>query len=762
MAIYLGCAACGLLILGMSANEWRSLRTSSFVRLAAAGAFLLLARSLGLLALAFGLIPAAACPEWALEGLTLTVFAWATVWREFYDRGLALSLSMGGAIAVVGSLILCLVSPAGLAPALSALPPGLIVVSLLSGAALAQWLVHRQRSSLWLGGGFLLSLLAAGAGLFGLRQVALVGHLAALSLFVIETYRAVLTGWSARVQEHQTAHDRALHQTQEMALLLEASQSISASLDLPVILERASETVAEAIDADWAYFLLPAEDDLAELTVAARYGWWGRRKRQDAQLPRQVAIRPADFTLLRHAILRRRQVLANEPKDYEQFERLHDLLGRPQSGPTLIQPICLQDRVLGVVLLGHVGRPQTFSEADSKLCQALVAQVATAIGNIRLYQNVDGRARELSRLLSVQGKQVIRQQAILEAIADGVVVAGESGELILANAAAERILGGAQQEAMGQAIWRWFADCSRSGDRKPGDRGVLKYSGKVIEGSLAPIEMPDGGRLGCVAVFRDVTASVGAEEGQNRLRARVFQELVAGLNSIRAALGRSIGGRADSVSLWQDHLLETARADTERLVSLLNNLILASAMERGAIQIESRPVNMNMVIAEAVRAIRAQAAESQLNLSVNLPPGLRPAWGDPRAVRQILNNLLSNALRFTPAEGRITVWATEAHLPDDGSGGQDYVIVSIRDTGVGIPVEEHDRIFDRFYRGGTAAALDVDGEGVGLAIVKALVQAHGGQLWVESQPGEGSTFSFAIPASQPARGAGFEAALSLE
>jgi signal transduction histidine kinase len=151
---------------------------------------------------------------------------------------------------------------------------------------------------------------------------------------------------------------------------------------------------------------------------------------------------------------------------------------------------------------------------------------------------------------------------------------------------------------------------------------------------------------------------------------------------------------------------------------------------------------MRGVIEEAVQAVRSQATDRQLDLSLSVPPGLPPVHGDPERLRQVLNNLLDNALHYTPEGGRIDVWATEANLEN----GECHLVVSIRDTGVGIRPEEQERIFEKFYRAENPLSVEAGGTGMGLAIVKTLVEAHRGRVWVESLPGHGSTFRFAVPA----------------
>ncbi len=734
IAYNLLCAALGLGLLGMAANEWRRLHSDDYRRLMIAAALIALARGAHVAWLLTGLAPGGVCLEWTLQGWTLTLLVWASLFDLTAKKGAVIFLT----VTIVGlgaSTALCLLTP---------ITPWPVMSLLLCGVGLALWLRRRRRASLLLGGVLLLSLAGAGAGVAGSLPGAALFPLLALTLWLVETYRAIVTDLSAYSQELRQVSDQALRQTQNLAFLLEVSQTIASSLDLSVVLERVSEALARTVDADWAYVLLHDESDPDQLTVAARYGWWGRHWTQDSQIRRKVVVRLADFSLLSHAVQRRRQVVANEPEDYEQFDRLHDILARPQSGPTLVQPIHLQDKSLGVLLMGHVGSHRTFSEADAKICKALMGQVATAIDNARLYHSVDEQARRLAELLRIREEEATQRQAILESITDGVVVAGQGGEVVLVNAAAERILGLPHEKLMGQTIRRLYAQLLRQGEYKTGERVVFEWGDKMVMGSLAPVRMPDGAVLGYVGVFRDVTREQQAERAKSQFVATVSHELRTPMTSIKGYVELMAAGAVGDLNPRQKQFLEIVGHNAERMIALVNNLITVSEMERGPIRIEPQRVNMAQVIRDAVQSIRARADERQIDLVVNLPDDLSPAWGAPRSLRQIMDNLLDNALRYTYPQGRITVWAAEAHV-GEGDEAQDYLVVSIRDTGVGIPAEEQERIFEKFYRAENPLSVEAGGAGVGLAIVKSLVTAHGGRVWVESEPQKGSTFSFTVP-----------------
>jgi signal transduction histidine kinase len=748
-AYYLICAIFGLVMLGMSANEWRRLGTDDYRRRSIAAGGLALVALVSLILDQLGVAGMSSCLPWAMVGFALPLLTWAFLFEAFGTRRRALVfLGVADAMVVI-LLVLCFALESGRDEIILTSPPWLAALLLLNGFSLALWARHRDRFSAWLGAAYGLCTAGVAAGLLGLKPAPLLAFLAALPLFAIECYRAVLADLGAYGQELQAVSERALEQTQDLAFLLEVGQAVTASLDLPVVLERVSEAVARAVDADWAYVLLPAEE-AESLLVAARYGWWGRRWEQESRVARQVVLQLRDYSLLRHAIVRQRQVIANRPEDYEQFEPLHRLLSRPQNGPTLVQPIYAQDRSLGAVLLGHVNIQREFSETDARLCQALVAQVATAIDNARLYQSVDEQARRLAALLRVREEEVTQRQAILESIADGVVVSSEAEEVVMANAAAARILGVPQEKLIGRTIKRLYAELWRSTNAPDREPGLFKWGDKEVRGSLAPVKMPDDTLLGSVAVFRDVTRERQSERAKAKFIEAVSHELRTPLTSMKGYIELLAAGAVGEVSRQQQHFLEVVGKNTERLVGLVNSLITVSEMDRGAIRIEPVVVDMGDLIQEAVQAIEPRTDRHELSMSVSLPDDLAPVWGDPQHLRQIMDNLLDNAVRYTPAQGRITIWAAQADLQDRQDGRQKYVVVSVRDTGVGIPAEEQERIFEKFYRADNPLTVEAGGTGVGLAIVRSLVEAHGGRVWVESEPGAGSTFSFTVPTSQPA------------
>jgi len=758
MAYYLICAIAGLIVLGMAANEWLRLSSQKYGRMAIAGGVTFLGRLIGAAVLLLGGSErVVACQEWALQSLVLAVIVWAFLIGALHTTRIA-SRFLGAAVVAIGAILILCFLP-GKTPSAS-MPPGPWVATyILSLFALVQWLRHRHRFSLWLGSAFLVSSVSAIGGLLAAPQLALMGHLALLILVAIEGYGSILFDVGGLGGQFQARRRQVWQHTQEMAFRLAVSRALSDSLELRVVLERVSEAVARAVDADWAYVLMPVSEDDEQLVVAARYGWWGRRWTQDSHPSRRMVIEAGELSLIRHAILRQSSVLANQPDDYGQLECLHDRFARPQNGPALIQPITRQNRVLGVLLLGRVdlspresglATRRQFTEADAQLCQDLMVHIATAIQNARLYQAVVERAGQAEELLRQRESESRRLHSILDSISDGVVVVTGTGNVALANAAAERILNVPRQHLLGRIITPLYAELLRDERCPPGNEMLFEWDDKLLMGRLAPVQQPDGMLLGDVVVFRDVTAEQRAGRARSEYHKAFARDVEDLLAFVRTDTHLWAESAAQNATPLQKQLLEVIGTNLEQMAVLLSNFRAVTALERHEIQIEAQAVDLIGVIDEAVQAVRSEAEAGSVDLAVSLPQGLSPAWGDPLHLRQIVLNLLDHALRHTPAGGRIDIWATEASLEHQDGFPRDFLVVSIRDPGTNIPPGELDHVFDLAHQVDGGRAIGSASARVGLAVSKGLVAAHGGHISVASVPGEGSTFSFSIPAADVA------------
>jgi signal transduction histidine kinase len=235
------------------------------------------------------------------------------------------------------------------------------------------------------------------------------------------------------------------------------------------------------------------------------------------------------------------------------------------------------------------------------------------------------------------------------------------------------------------------------------------------------------------------------QRAKDQFIASVSQELRTPMTSITGytdlLLGESVGALVD----MQRKFLQRIKANTERMGSMLNDLIGVSAIDAGQLKLQIEPLDMAEVIEDTIIGARAQLEEKEILLDADVDQNLPLVKADADYAHQIMTNLLSNACKCSPVGGRISIRATAYDRREFGETGVGYLLVSITDSGGGIAPEDQSKVFDRFYQAERPLIAGLGETGVGLSIVKTLVDAHGGRIWVESEMGVGSTFNYILP-----------------
>jgi two-component system, OmpR family, phosphate regulon sensor histidine kinase PhoR len=246
----------------------------------------------------------------------------------------------------------------------------------------------------------------------------------------------------------------------------------------------------------------------------------------------------------------------------------------------------------------------------------------------------------------------------------------------------------------------------------------------------APAEKPSG----AVVVLHDVTELRHLERVRQDFVANVSHEFKTPLTAIQGFAETLLAGALEDPQ-HNRRFLEIIRDHAARLAALTNDLLKLARIEAGKLEIDLGPVNLLEVIERCAETTLLKASQKQIALEIDVPSILPAVRGDASLLREVLQNLLDNAVQYTPAGGRITVSATP---------GAREVVVSVEDTGVGIPLVDQERIFERFYRVDAARSRQAGGTGLGLSIAKHIVEVHGGHLHVDSEVGRGSKFSFSV------------------
>ncbi len=337
-----------------------------------------------------------------------------------------------------------------------------------------------------------------------------------------------------------------------------------------------------------------------------------------------------------------------------------------------------------------------------------------------------------------------RSEAILTSTSDGIIVFSPEHRITFVNPAAERILGRGAESLVGLITdtWKLFglvADpegpVSETGTQLREVR-MEEPDHRIVDVRVDPVMDDDGTYLGAVTNIRDVTAEREATQMKNEFVSTVSHELRTPLTSIKGYIDLILDGEAGEVNEIQQEFLGIVKENSDRLVELINDMLDISRIESGRIVLKVQPLDVAERVAGAVNTFRAVLDQQGRKVYVDLPEDLPLAAGDPDRVGQVLINFISNAIKYSPAGGNVSVSASVK-----GS----MVRVAITDEGIGIAPEDQAKLFTKFYRVDSSLTREIGGTGLGLSICKSIIELLGGQVGVESTAGAGSTFWFELP-----------------
>ena len=450
-----------------------------------------------------------------------------------------------------------------------------------------------------------------------------------------------------------------------------------------------------------------------------------------------------------------RLALAAEPPTLEALRNNRSVrgdgataLGRLLGGAAyIVTPLVSRGQPIGVLCLAQQGMAESDHAPTHGKTEQLIASfayfAATAIENARLYDDAWEKRREL--------------EAVLAGIGDGVVVADPDLHLILMNPVAQEILALEEEPPVGVPLRPYlsspgFADLLaetlqsqreviRELDLELARRDATAEAGRGPRtyGALAsPVLDAAGAVSGVVAVLRDITAQKELERMKSNFLSVVSHELRTPLHSIKGFVEIILMGKTGPVTELQEDFLKTVRSQTTVLQKMIDDLLEFSRMEAGRVKLHLSEVSLPAMAQSVATRLAPLAEEAGLQLSLDLLDPLPEIDGDRVRLEQVLTNLVENAIKFTPAGGRILV---------SGQRAGERVRLTVADTGIGIPPEEQARIFDRFYQVDGSERRAYRGTGLGLSICKHIVERHNGRIWVESDgvSGHGSRFHVELP-----------------
>jgi signal transduction histidine kinase len=390
-------------------------------------------------------------------------------------------------------------------------------------------------------------------------------------------------------------------------------------------------------------------------------------------------------------------------------------------------------------------------------------EVAIVIHNAELYSFINDLATRLGEALEQQRDESSKRQAILQSVNEGVIVLDEREHVVLFNPAAEQVLGVPAEFALRQPL----AHLKEFGQtREQLQRATTIYTGlhegllaereqgkahtrmlelpspaQTIALNVAPVISADGVPYGSVAVLRDVTREIEGDRAKRDFISSVSHELRTPLTSIKGYVDLLLLGAAGPIGEGQLSFLSVVKNNANRLMDLINDILEIGRIDAQKITLNFEQIEIGEVFGDVLQTLRAEIDRKSLDVEVDLQADLPEITADARRITQVVLNLASNAVKYTYSEGHI--WL-RAFLNPSG-----MLQVDVEDNGVGISPEQQQHLFRRFYRADNPLRDEAGGTGLGLSIAKSFVELHGGEMWVKSDAGKGSTFSFILPLVQP-------------
>jgi PAS domain S-box-containing protein len=512
------------------------------------------------------------------------------------------------------------------------------------------------------------------------------------------------------VHERRQASDR-------MARLQAVTARLSRASTQPEVARAVVHEGAAALTAQAGWIALLSEDE-SSLEMLASFGYQPalaeayRSLSMTLENPTVDAVRDARPVWLASADA----VAASYPdldQDYRQtgFEAM------------AIVPLLAGRRAAGILALNFETR-RSFDSGDRVLLATMAGQCSQALERARLYDEREDRARAAR---------------VLEHVGDGVFQADEAGRIRTWNRAAQNITGVPPERALGKHLTEVWTTWEQVASRieialEPMAEGRREALPLEIEGrdhwlAISGVKAGDS----TVYAFRDVTEAHALEESRRDFLATASHELRTPLAAVYGAAQTLRKHHLDASQ--GDALLDMIARESERLAGILDDLLVATRLDTGTIELSIGKCDGRRIVEEVV-ALEREAAPAEFELAVVADEETPEVACDQERLRQVLMNLVENAIKYSPDGGRVEV-ALRQH---DGR-----IRFSVADEGLGIPQNEHERVFEKFYRLDPRLIRGVGGTGLGLYISRELVEKMNGSIWVESGPGKGSTFHVDLP-----------------
>lgn len=410
----------------------------------------------------------------------------------------------------------------------------------------------------------------------------------------------------------------------------------------------------------------------------------------------------------------------------------------PEVRSLLAVPMQVKGRVIGVLNVDE-RVPDAFGPDQERLLTIAAAQAAIAIENARLFSEMRSEKQ--------------RTDAIIRYMADGLLMLDRHGVVVSCNPALARMVGMQRQDILGQPAVAPTADPRLRAICEPATvkerTGVLAHEVEIMRTEAdgvafsprrlrvfsTPVNDETGQHMGEVRVVHDVTKEREVEEMKDEFFSTISHQLRTPLFSIQGFVRLILDGDVPDAGTQREFLAIIGR-QAEQLAQLVTNLLNISRLESGQLEMQRGAVQLLDVLQQTVSKLQGIAQARDITVETDFPACLPTVTGDQSWLEQVVTNLVGNAIKFTPEGGSLRVGARCL---------EEEVLVEVSDTGIGIPADALDRIFDKYYRVPDESGHRPEGTGLGLHIARQIVELHGGRIWAESELGQGSIFRVTLP-----------------
>lgn len=521
----------------------------------------------------------------------------------------------------------------------------------------------------------------------------------------------------------------------ESLILLDIGAAVGSTLDLTQVLKLIAQRTAEACGAHRCSIFLLDEARQRLLPLMSQFASGATDERLWELYEHNTYVQTLDEVPALKQVFQDRQPLVLGP---DGIGFLPDTWVTPFNiRSLLIVPLVSRDRVIGAMALDHVETGKRFGQEQISLATTIGSQAAAAIENARLHEQT----------MEEKGKT----EVVLQETFGGIVVVDDNLRIVSMNPGAELITGYGVEEVLGTHISDVFgAEIAGPGTpltRACETRERVPPAETTISGKLGsrdvllgatPLSTADGLPSRYLLSFADVSKLKEVDRLRSSIVANVSHELRTPLSSIKAYTELLLLGAEQTDLELRRGWLSVIDRETDRLAAMINNLLDLSRLESRRVEVIKEPLHLGEVIADVIDLLKVQAEQRHIGIELDVHPGVPRLMAEEGLIRSLAKNLIGNAIKFSHDGGHVHILVSE----DDGN-----LKFSVEDEGIGIPEDAIPHLFTKFFRVQSPAVAELEGTGLGLALAREAVVAHGGDIEVESTLGKGSRFTVIFPAS---------------